>query len=240
MFANPHRVQGFEGFSPSVFLFFPPAIGMSVPRGTNRHSCRLERQTELRGLEPPISPPFGCARSHLRPSIRLFSPKGTPSHWALYSEGCFVLQKEMEAKRQDSNLLPVPPFGGSRPSNITDLLDSTCTVINHNPCARCFSISDKTRGLCHCRCDILPFLPSWRDLVRGHLRSEGLFKMRRIGEGVEPCNMLPFQEAPLPMRPSIHLFVEGSASILDTSALICLPPMLNMLQLLLTSAHLFR
>ena len=115
MFANPHRVQGFEGFSPSVFLFFPPAIGMSVPRGTNRHSCRLERQTELRGLEPPISPPFGCARSHLRPSIRLFSPKGTPSHWALYSEGCFVLQKEMETKRQDSNLLPVPPFGGSRP-----------------------------------------------------------------------------------------------------------------------------
>ena len=32
--------------------------------------------------------------------------------------------------------------------------------------------------------------------------------------------------------------IEGSACIPDTSALICLPPMLNMLQLLLTSPHL--
>jgi hypothetical protein len=28
---------------------------------------------------------------------------------------------------------------------------------------------------------------------------------RRIGEGVEPCNILPLLEAPLPMRPSIRL-----------------------------------
>ena len=149
MFANPHRVQGFEGFPPSVFLFFQPAIGSSVPRGTNRHSLRfLKDLNGLEGLEPSICSPFGIPPANLRPSIRFCSPNGTPSHWALYSEGCFVLQNEMEAKRQDSNLLPVPPIGGSRPSNIADLLGPTCTVINHNHlCSLFFHLQQDSRPL---------------------------------------------------------------------------------------------
>ena len=35
---------------------------------------------------------------------------------------------------------------------------------------------------------------------------------RRIGEGVEPCNILPLLEAPLPLRPSIRLYFHDDAA----------------------------
>ena len=49
MFANPHRVQSFEGIPPSVFLYFQPAIGRSALSGTNCHSLRTLK--DLNGLE---------------------------------------------------------------------------------------------------------------------------------------------------------------------------------------------